>query len=86
MMVLAFHYHVVPRSVAVTTSIGFLTYPTAPLPPQTPFACFLTYIALFIFLLGFFRKSNYSVNVQFVVDPDARVRYWFGGVRPWFNS
>jgi hypothetical protein len=26
------------------------------------------------------RKSNYSINVQFVVDPDARVRYWFGGV------
>ncbi len=25
-------------------------------------------------------QPQYSINAQFVVDPDARVRYWFGGV------
>jgi hypothetical protein len=35
---------------------------------------------VFFLLTLSFRKSNYSINVQFVVDPDARVRYWFGGV------
>ncbi len=34
----------------------------------------------YLILLFDFRKSNYSINIQFVVDPDARVRYQFGGV------
>ncbi len=34
----------------------------------------------FFFPTHICRKSNYSINVQFVLDPDARVRYWFGGV------
>jgi hypothetical protein len=35
-MVLAFHYRVVPRSVAEIISIGFLTYPTAPTSTTRP--------------------------------------------------